>query len=75
TTPDRSAYELERLPTQTTLALASVSASADDAFERVDLELRTNARTGWTGTLPLLLDRRSGLFIPPPISAERAPIQ
>jgi hypothetical protein len=65
TPPDRSAYGQERLPAQTTLALVSVSAFADEAFGRVDLELRTNARTGWTGTLPLLLDRRSGLFTDP----------
>jgi hypothetical protein len=74
TTPDRSAYELERLPVQTTLALVSVSASADDDFGRVDLEIRTNARTGWTGTLPLLLDRRSGLFAHPPLSTECEPV-
>jgi DnaB-like helicase C terminal domain len=70
---DRSACGLERLPAQTTLALVSVSASANDAFGRVDLELRTNARTGWTGTLPLLLDRRCGLFTHPPISTVDAP--
>lgn len=74
TPPDRSAYGLERLPAQTTLALVSVSASANDAFGRVDLELRTNARTGWTGTLPLLLDRRSGLFTHPSTSTEREPV-
>ena len=72
--PDRSTYELEGLPAQTALALVPVSASTDEALERVDLELRTNARTGWTGTLPLLLDRRSGLFTLPPISAERQPV-
>ena len=72
--PDRSAYGQERLLAQTTLALVSVSASADDAFGRVDLELRTNAGTGWAGTLPLLLDRRSGLFTDPPISTQREPL-
>lgn len=72
--PDRSAYGLERLPAHTTLALVSVWASANDAFGRVDLELRTNARTGWTGTLPLLLDRRAGVFTHPPISTEREPL-
>jgi len=40
----------------------SVAAPADDGFDRVDLEVRANTPTGWTGTLPLLLDRRSGLF-------------
>lgn len=74
TPPDRSASGLERLPAQTALALVSLSASANDAFGRVDLEVRTNARTGWTGTLPLLFDRRSGLFTHPPISTEREPV-
>jgi hypothetical protein len=74
TPPDRSAYGLDKLPAQTALALVSVSASAGDTFGRVDLELRANARTGWTGTLPLLLDRGSGLFIDPPITAERKPV-
>jgi hypothetical protein len=74
TPPDRSACGLGNLPAQTTLALVSVSASASDTFGRVDLELRANARTGWTGTLPLLLDRSSGLFIGPPIVEEREPV-
>jgi hypothetical protein len=74
TPPDRSAYGPGNLPAQTTLALVSVSAPASDAFGRVDLELRANARTGWAGTLPLLLDRRSGLFIDPPITVERKPV-
>jgi hypothetical protein len=68
TTPDESAYYLERLPVQTTLVLGSASTSANDAFGCVGLEVRTSARTGWTGTLPLLLDRGSGLFTPSPIS-------
>ncbi len=72
--PDRSTCGLERLPAQTTLALVSVSASANDVFGHVDLEVRTNARTGWTGTLPLVLDRRAGLFTHPPISKERQPV-
>jgi hypothetical protein len=68
TLPDRSAHGLERLPARTILALVSVSAFTNDAVGRVDLELLTNARTGWTGTLPLLLDRRSGLFTHPPVT-------
>jgi hypothetical protein len=35
---------------------------ADEALARVDLESRTFSRTGWTGTLPTLLDRHTGLF-------------
>jgi hypothetical protein len=62
----------ERLPAQTTLNVVPVSASATDALVRVDLELRTNASTGWTGTLPLLLDRRSGLFTLPAQHPARA---
>jgi len=70
TPPDRSAFCPERLPAHTTLTLVSVSASSNDPFGRVDLELQTSAPMGWTGTLPLLLDRRSGLFTDPPISTE-----
>ncbi len=62
TSPDRSTHGPDRLPAQTTLALVSVATPADDDFDRVDLEVRANSRTGWTGALPLLLDRRSGLF-------------
>jgi hypothetical protein len=69
--PDPSTDSPERLPAQTTLNVVPVSASATDALVRVDLELRTNAGTGWTGTLPLLLDRRSGLFTLPPLSTQR----
>jgi hypothetical protein len=69
--PDPSTDSPERLPAQTTLNVVPVSPSAKDALVRVDLELRTNASTGWTGTLPLLLDRRSGLFTLPPLSTQR----
>jgi hypothetical protein len=65
TVHDSSSCDLERLPIQAVLALAPASASATDALARVDLELRTNALTGWTGTLPLLRDRCSGLFTHP----------
>jgi len=59
---DPSLRGMGRLQVQATMVLESVSGVAGDAVDRVDLELRTNARTGWTGTLPLLLDRRTGLF-------------
>ena len=70
TTPDPSSCGMGELPVQTIVVLESVSAFAGDAVERVDLELRTNARTGWTGTLPLLLDRRAGLFTDPSTGLE-----
>jgi hypothetical protein len=72
TPPERSGHGLERPPVRTTLALASAAGPMDDDFGRVDLELEINARTGWTGTLPLLLDRRCGLFAIPPTDAEPA---
>ncbi len=72
--PDQSACRLEGIPAHTTLTLVSVPALANDDFGCVDLELQTNARTGWTGTLPLLLDRRSGLFTIPAASGEEEPI-
>ena len=64
TTPGPSACEADELPAQTVLALVPASRSPHDAIDYVDLEIRKNTRTGWTGTLPLLLDRRSGLFAP-----------
>jgi hypothetical protein len=70
TTPDPSSCGMGKLPVQTIVVLESVSAFAGDAVGRVDLELRTNARTGWTGTLPLLLDHRAGLFTDPSTGME-----
>ncbi len=69
--PDRSPHGLGGLPAQTTLVLMQAPGSADYVFERVDLEVLTNARTGWTGTLPLILDRRSGLLNQCPLGPER----
>ena len=54
--------EVERLPVQTVLTLMPVFASVAAPPERVDLEVQKNAATGWTGTVPLLLDPWSGLF-------------
>jgi hypothetical protein len=54
--------EVERLPVQTVLALMPSIPSTATSSERVDLQLRKNAATGWTGTVPLLLDPWSGLF-------------
>ena len=47
---------------QTVLALTPVFPSATAIPERVDLEVRKNPATGWTGSVSLLLDARSGLF-------------
>jgi hypothetical protein len=54
--------EVERLPVQTVLALAPIFRTVAAAPEHVDLEVRKNAATGWTGTVSLLLDPSSGLF-------------
>ena len=61
-------------PAHTAMTLVPAPAPANDDYGAVDLELRTNARTGWTGTLPLLLDRRSGLFTVPATGRERETI-
>ena len=57
-----SLARMERLPAQTVLTLKPVYPSTAATPERVDLEVRKNAATGWTGTVPLLLDPWSGLF-------------
>ena len=63
--PDQSLNGLQGIPAHTAMTLVPVPAPANDDYGAVNLELRTNARTGWTGTLPLLLDKRSGLFTVP----------
>ena len=73
TTPDPHLTATGKVPVQTIVVLESVSAFAADAVDRVDLDLWTNARTGWTGTLPLLLDRRTGLFTDPSTGTESEP--
>jgi hypothetical protein len=70
--PDGPDQDLERLPVRTVLNLVSVSASATEDMQRVDLEVRAGAGTGWTGTLPLL--RRSGLFADSPEGAASEPV-
>jgi hypothetical protein len=62
TLPDPYTHALERLPAHTVLAL-SVSGYLDD-LSQLDLEIRANGRTGWTGAIPLILDRESGLVAP-----------
>ena len=66
-----------RLPVRTVLMLAQGGPSAPGAPgapgapsaseipDQVELEVRKNMATGWTGSIPLLLDRRSGLFAEP----------
>lgn len=51
-----------RLPVRTVLMLTQDTPSALDAPDQVQLEVRKNMATGWTGSILLLLDRRSGLF-------------
>ena len=52
---------VDRLPVRTVVALAR-AAGPGGSNGRVDLEVRKNLATGWTGTIPLLLDQSSGLF-------------
>jgi hypothetical protein len=69
TTQDHFALPLENLPVQSVLIMEPVPASAGDVHERVNLQVRTNSPSGWTGTMPLLFDRHSGLFAQPPSPA------
>jgi len=62
TTPKRPVQGIEGLPAHTALALCPVPGSPLDFVEYVDLKVLTNARGAWTGCIPLLLDRRSGVF-------------
>jgi hypothetical protein len=59
--PTRTAETAEGLSAQTLLTLVSTSVS-DEGFSHGRLEIEANAATGWTGALPLLLDRCSGVF-------------
>jgi DnaB-like helicase C terminal domain len=70
TMPDSLLLGMESLPVHSVLTLMSASGSATDTLERVDLDLQINDHTAWAGTLPLLLERRSGLFAQPPVPIE-----
>ena len=63
--PEWSVHGPETIPAQTTVTLLVDPASVHQTVGRVDLEVRANARTGWTGKVPLLLDRGSGMFARP----------
>lgn len=64
TVPRRTVQGVDGLPVQTTLSLAGIPGSPHDSLQYVDLEILTNARGGRTGTIPLVLDLRSGVFAP-----------
>ena len=58
---------VDRLPVRTVVALTQVSVGSGQQLPgggggRVNLEVMKNSTTGWTGTVPLLLDPSSGLF-------------
>jgi hypothetical protein len=53
---------MEGLPVRTVLTLTPVVAPTGAVTERVDVEVRKNTATGWTGGLSLLLDPQSGLL-------------
>ena len=59
--PRSPANGLEAAPGQTMLALEPVRSVQEDVFGLVDLRLLINNQTGWTGVLPLLVDRQTGL--------------
>lgn len=60
-TPDLDSRDARRRPVQTVLTLAPASATSN-GLSQMRLEVEVNARTGWTGTLPLVFDSRSGLL-------------
>lgn len=66
TKPYPPTSRLEDLPAQSALALALLPGSPSEAVAYVGLDVRTNRRSGWTGAVPLVLDRRTGLLAPRP---------
>ena len=70
TPADFSGHALAGLPAQGIVTLEPAYVSPDDSYSILNLAVLANTRTGWTGTLPLLLDRDSGLVAlaeePPP---------
>lgn len=54
--------EQDGLPVRTMMRLETWSQEPAAGGGRVDLEIRKNLATGWTGVMPLLLDPLSGLF-------------
>ena len=62
----------DALPAQTVLVLEEAVGKLEEGFGRADLHVRASAPTGWTGTLPLLLDVSSGLFASDPTTPQRA---
>ena len=69
TPADFSGHALAGLPAQGIVTMEPVYVSPDDSYSILNLAVLANTRTGWTGTLPLLLDRHSGLFA----AAEESP--
>jgi hypothetical protein len=59
--PSRPGAGVETRPAQTTLVLEPARFGQDNDLATMDLRLVANNQTGWTGTLPLLVDRRTGL--------------
>jgi hypothetical protein len=70
TPPDRADPSFRGLPARSALVLEQAPGLSDEAFGRVDLELLANTHTGWTGSLPLVLDHLSGLFSVCPLAPE-----
>lgn len=64
TPADFSGHAPAGLPAQGIVTLEQAYVSPDDSYSILNLAVLANARTGWTGTLPLLLDRCSGLYAP-----------
>jgi hypothetical protein len=60
----------DALPAQTVLALEPAMDNLENSFGRASLQVLADAPTGWTGTVPLLLDIPSGLFALDPTSPQ-----
>lgn len=59
--PYRPGAGVETRPAQTTLVLEQASYGQESDLAPMDLRLVVNNQTGWTGTLPLVVDSGSGL--------------
>ena len=60
----------EALPVQTVLHLEAEAGAADAGFSWASLRVEVNTSADYTGALPLLWDRTSGLFTADPAAAE-----
>ncbi len=63
-TPKKAFQAIHGLPARTAISLTRSTSLTDDTVEYVDLVLLTGTCGRWTGVIPLLFDRHSGVFVP-----------